>query len=109
MASDVLSDVFRANVEAIRERRGLNLYQFGKIVTPNDPTQARTQITRGLGFTLSTVERWAERLGVDPLELLTPAGEGQCQRCGAIAHLPNDDLCGPCLTQLGWDREVDCA
>ena len=102
--TDALSDVFRANVEAIREQRGLNRYQLGKIVTPNDPTQARTQLLRGSGYTLTTVEQWADRLGVDPLELLTPAGEAQCQRCGAITHLPSDDLCGPCLTKLGWRR-----
>ena len=72
--TDHLSDVFRANVEAIREQRGLNRYQFGRIVTPNDPTQYRTQIVRGGGFTLATVSQWSERLGIDPLLMLAPGG-----------------------------------
>lgn len=72
--SDPLSDTFRANVEAVRLQRGLGYYQFGCIVTPDQPSQARTQLVRGSGFTLATVSKWAERLGVDVHTLLTPDG-----------------------------------
>lgn len=73
--SDPLSDAFRANVEAVRNQLGLTYYQLGKIVTPNDPKQCRTQMLRGMGFTLSTVYHWSERLGIRPDTMLT---EGAC-------------------------------
>lgn len=77
--SDPLSDAFRSNIETIRDSMGLSYFAFGKIVTPHEPSQVRTQLTRGFGFSLVTVHRWAERLDIDPLTLLTPGGVQRSQ------------------------------
>lgn len=81
--SDPLSDAFRSNIECIRVSRSMGYYQLGKIVTPNDPTQCRTQMLRGNGLNLSTVWKWAERLDLDPLTLLTPCA---VQRSRNVRH-----------------------
>jgi hypothetical protein len=71
--TDPLSDVFRANVLRIRDARGLNDFQLGKIVTPHHPAQARTQLVERAGrysVTLATVGQYADRLGVPVVDLL---------------------------------------
>lgn len=70
---DPLSETFRANVLRIAERRHLNLYRLGRLVFPDQPSQARYQLVGrpGNSFTLTTVYRYATALGVSVTELLT--------------------------------------
>ena len=73
--TDALSDVFRANVLRLMDERDTTPYRLSKAMGA-DAMLVRTQIIarRGrYGVTLATVERYAEALEVDPLELLTPA------------------------------------
>lgn len=80
--SDPLSDAFRANVLRIAEQRCLSLYRLGKIVTPNDPRQARYQLVGRPhhGFTLATVHRYAVALGVPATALIDDACKDRSRR-----------------------------
>lgn len=70
--SDPLSNLFRANVLRIAAQRRLNLHRLGKLVTPNDPSQARYQLVGRTdhGVTLATVHRYAAALGVPATALI---------------------------------------
>lgn len=68
-----LSTTFRRNVRHEMDRRRMSPFELGKMLG-KDPTIVRVQIIQrdgsGTGVTLSTVERYAQALGVSPLALL---------------------------------------
>ncbi len=69
--SDPLSDSFRANVQRIMAERGMNPCQLSKLMRAH-PSQVQVQIVsrRTVGFTLATVAKYADALGVPVTALL---------------------------------------
>lgn len=71
--SDTLSDVFRANVIALMERRCMTRIALARRLGCTPDTVSKTlNNPRGVGVRLTTLERYARALNVAPAVLVTP-------------------------------------
>jgi predicted transcriptional regulator len=81
--SDHLSDAFRANMRRIMAERGMNPYQLSKLMRAH-PTQVQSQIVsrRTVGFTLATLGKYADALGVPVATLLNERTDEPMRKAG---------------------------
>lgn len=76
-----LQRTFGANLRAHREARGFSQEAFADLVGVHRTYMGGVE--RGeRNLTLKSVERLAERIGVDPLSLLEAGGDGRSPRGG---------------------------